>query len=372
MHYGHVNNICILVVEDKPEDSAKILGYLQSSDLDFKKIYHTTTLADSLKYLAEQNIDIVLLNLSLPDSFGAETFNEIYNRYPLVPIILLTGIYQKAIANLLVKAGALDYLLKETVNQEIIERTIFYNLDRSRLQNDLKFLNQELKYFNNIMAHHIKDPMYELSVLIHQQFPDAFNDIKEGTLEYSVKKNLSNINKMLDHVFDYSRINGEELLVHKISIAECIEEVISTLNPPANIEIKLRSDFPVVSSNKYLIFQIFYNLINNAMKFVDADKGHIEMYAQEKRGYWEFFVKDNGTGIPLDKQDVIFDVLNDPDKRDIYLRSGIGLSIVKRIVSRLKGKVGIESTDENGTIIKFSLPKKIVSSPKPSQKTLDL
>lgn len=372
MHYGQVNNINVLVVEDKPEDSKKVLNHLQSSDLDIKKIFHTITLTDTLKHLAEQNIDIILLNLSLPDSFGAETFNVIYAKYPHIPIVLLTGMYEKAMANLLVKAGALDYLLKETLNLEIIERTIFYNLERNRLQNDLKFLNQELKYINNILAHQIKDPLYEIAVLIHQLFPDPFNEIKEETSEFIVKKNLSDINKILDHVFDFSRINGEEFLVHKISISESIEEVIKTLNPPSNIEIRLTSDFPVVNSNKYLIFQIFHNLINNAMKFVNPEKGYIEIYALEKRSFWEFYVRDNGAGIPLEKQEMIFEVLNDPDKRDVYLKSGIGLSIVKRIVARLKGKVGIESTDDKGTIIKFSLPKKIVSSSKPTQKTLDL
>jgi signal transduction histidine kinase len=107
------------------------------------------------------------------------------------------------------------------------------------------------------------------------------------------------------------------------------------------------------------------------MKFANPEKGFIEIYAVEKRNFWEFYVKDNGAGIPLEKQEMIFEVLNDPDKRDVYLKSGIGLSIVKRIVSRLNGKIGIESTDEKGTIIKFSLPKKIVSSSKPSQKTFD-
>ena len=365
MHYGQVNNISLLLVEDKPEDSTRVLGYLQNSDLDFKKIFHTTSLAETFKVLSEQTIDIIILNLSLPDSFGAETFSAIYSKYPHIPIILYTGMYQKAIANLLVKAGALDYLLKETISLEILERTIFYNLERSRLITDSKFLNQELKYINNILAHHIKDPLYEIAVLIHQLFPDPFNEIKEESPEHIVKRNLSDINKMLDHVFDYSRMNGEEFLVHKISVSECIDEVINTLNPASNIEIKITSDFPVVNSNKYFIFQIFYNLINNAMKFVNPEKGYIEISAREKKGGWEFYVRDNGTGIPLDKQQMIFEVLNDPDKRDIYLRSGIGLSIVKRLVSRLKGKVGIESTDEHGTIIKFSLPKKIILSSKP-------
>ena len=108
------------------------------------------------------------------------------------------------------------------------------------------------------------------------------------------------------------------------------------------------------------------------MKFVNPEKGYIEISSKEKKSGWEFYVRDNGSGIPLDKQQMIFEVLNDPDKRDIYLKSGIGLSIVKRLVSRLKGKVGIESTDETGTVIKFSLPRKIILSSKPSQKTLDL
>jgi signal transduction histidine kinase len=372
MHYGLVNNISLLFVEDKPDDSKKMLNFFQSSDLDFKKIYHAVTLKETLKYLSEQNIDIVVLNLSLPDSFGAETFNAVYGKYPNIPIVLFTGMYEKAMANLLIKEGAVDYLVKETVNLEIVERTVFYNLERSRLNNELKFLNQEIKYINNILVHQIKDPLYEVAVLIHQLFPDPFNDLKEGSPEYIVNKNLSDIHKILDHVFDFSRINTEGIPVHKISLQESIEEVIQNLAPPSNVEIKLSSEFPVVHSNKYMIFQIFHNLITNAMKFVNPDKGYIEIYAQEKRSFWEFYVKDNGTGIPLEKQEMIFEVLNDPEKRDIYLRSGIGLSIVKRIVSRLKGKVGIEATDEKGTIIKFSLPKKIISTSKPGQKTLDL
>ena len=81
MHYGPINNISLLLVENKPEDSKTIFDYLQKSDLDFKKTFHAKSLADAIKYLSDQSIDIIILNINLPDSFGAETFYSIYSKY---------------------------------------------------------------------------------------------------------------------------------------------------------------------------------------------------------------------------------------------------------------------------------------------------
>jgi signal transduction histidine kinase len=124
---------------------------------------------------------------------------------------------------------------------------------------------------------------------------------------------------------------------------------------PKNIEFKIASGMPCLYGNFYRFRQLFQNLIENAVKYNDKEKGYIEVGCEDKGDFIEFYIKDNGKGIPKAYFEKIFNVFTKLESNTHS--SGIGLSIVKKIISFYGGSVWLESTENEGTTFFFTLPK---------------
>jgi PAS domain S-box-containing protein len=134
-----MQTINILAVEDNPGDFILLEEMLSDVKIFKKSITNATSLAESLNYLKEEIFDIILLDLSLPDSTGVETFSSIYSRYPEIPTIILSGLPESEVAIESVKVGAQDYLVKGEVNTRLIEKSITYSIARKKAENDIIF-----------------------------------------------------------------------------------------------------------------------------------------------------------------------------------------------------------------------------------------
>jgi len=122
----------ILLVEDDPDDVWLLRNLLGDRwDGPFELI-HVELLEDALRCLETGRIDVILLDLSLPDSHGVETFLRIYAQAPELPIVILTGLDDQALALRCVQAGAEDYLVKGQVDDELLVRSLRYAMERSR------------------------------------------------------------------------------------------------------------------------------------------------------------------------------------------------------------------------------------------------
>lgn len=138
------NLIKILLIEDNPGDARLIKEYLT----DLKNIDHTLQIADRLQkgieILENEFIDVVLLDLKLPDSEGLTGVESIFNVAPNIPVIVLTGLNDETTAINAVKMGAQDYLVKDKVESELLLRSIRYAIERKRAEEDQqKLLNRE-------------------------------------------------------------------------------------------------------------------------------------------------------------------------------------------------------------------------------------
>ena len=122
----------VLLIEDDPADAQLIMEILREEPENAMEILHVDNLAQGLKALARGGIDIVLLDLTLPDSSGYNTFITLQKQVTTIPIIVLTGMDDKEMAIRIVQEGAQDYLVKSLVDYTMLARSIRYSIERKR------------------------------------------------------------------------------------------------------------------------------------------------------------------------------------------------------------------------------------------------
>lgn len=137
MKTSTVNEVTLLLIEDSPDDAALVLSVLEESP-NFKGIIeHRNRLSRGISRLAEDGIDVVLLDFSLPDSFGIDTFRRLHGAYPEIPVIVLTSLDDDRLALQAVSEGAQDYLVKKELEQRLLTRSIRYAIERNRAEQQL-------------------------------------------------------------------------------------------------------------------------------------------------------------------------------------------------------------------------------------------
>lgn len=128
-----MNKISLLVVEDNPADAALVGEYLLGMTDCTYKLETVETLTEALSFLSKRNFDLVLLDLSLPDSSGIDTVRTVIGKHPRVAIIVLTGLQDNEVALQAVRFGAQDYLEKRQLSPGILQRSISYSLERKKI-----------------------------------------------------------------------------------------------------------------------------------------------------------------------------------------------------------------------------------------------
>lgn len=244
-----------------------------------------------------------------------------------------------------------DYIKKQS--EEIIK----ISRQREELLKNLEKQNQELNDYAHMVSHDLKSPLRTINTLASWIVEDS-----DGRLDDETKKSLGliqyNVEKMdllIKGILDYSSVDKHEAENRNIDCNQLLEEIIQTIMLPKNIEAQIMPNMPRIEGNYFRFRQLFQNIIENAVKYNDKEAGLIEIGCHEAKGEYTFHVKDNGKGIPKAYFDKIFNIFTKLDNNDNS--SGIGLSIVKKIVSFYNGRIWLESTENEGTTFYFTLPK---------------
>lgn len=135
----------ILLVEDNPGDTRLIQEMLSEADTVQFEMVHAESLAEALKCLSEDTFDVVLLDLGLPDSQGIDTFNRVYAKVPVLPIVILTGLSDEAFAITAMRHGAQDYLSKNDVESNLLSRVMRFAVERKRLEERMRLTTELTK-----------------------------------------------------------------------------------------------------------------------------------------------------------------------------------------------------------------------------------
>jgi light-regulated signal transduction histidine kinase (bacteriophytochrome) len=244
-----------------------------------------------------------------------------------------------------------DFLKKQSI--EIVTM----NKQREELLQSLENQNRELNEYAQMVSHDLKAPLRNIDTLINWVLEDNKDKMDEICLN-SLNQVLFNVEKMdllIKGILDYStvdKIDSEERL---IDLNQVIDEIKREIHIPKNIEISIVNDLPKIKGNTWRFKQLMQNLIENSIHYNDKTKGQIEIGCTEKEQDFEFYIKDNGIGIAQKYHDKIFKIFTKLESNN--QNSGVGLSIVNKIIEYYKGSIWLESKENIGTTFYFTLPK---------------
>ncbi|MEA3225012.1 MAG: ATP-binding protein, partial [Planctomycetota bacterium] len=158
-------------------------------------------------------------------------------------------------------------------------------------------------------------------------------------------------------VLRYSRLGQDGHKRQPIELNAVLSEIITGIAPPENIEITVENDLPTVMCEETQILQLFQNLLTNAVKYMDKPNGQIKVGCVEEGDFWRFSVADNGPGIDEKYFEKIFKIFQTLSPHVRVDSTGIGLSIVRKIVELNGGDAWVESEVGKGSTFFFTLPK---------------
>lgn len=231
--------------------------------------------------------------------------------------------------------------------------------ERNELVAQLKSVNQDLADFAYIISHDLKAPLRGISSIADWLSADYEHILDEDGQELLdlLQKRVNRLQNFIEGVLRYSRVGRIESEWEQVDLQNLIEDVLSTLAPPEHIEILVKDRLPVVFGGRVRLEQVFQNLLSNAIKFLDKPKGLIEISCREKGELWEFCIKDNGPGIEERHFRKIFQMFQTLNPRDEFESTGIGLTLVKKIVGMHGGTIVVQSVVREGTEFIFTIAK---------------
>ena len=255
---------------------------------------------------------------------------------------------------LFVFANMLVNVIQRNENEEKIKEQ---EKKKEELLQNLSLQNQELNEYAHVVSHDLKAPLINIHTLVGWYMEDHKDTLTENQLKPldQVLFNVEKMNFLIKGILDYSTIDKLESDDSLVNFNAVIGEVVKTILIPDNITVTVQNDLPTIYGNTWRFKQVFQNLIQNAINYNDKDEGLIEVGFTDKDEFYEFFIKDNGIGIKSDYFDKIFKVFTKLESNGSS--SGIGLSIVKKIINFYKGTIWLESVPNKGATFYFTILK---------------
>ncbi|MGA1980700.1 MAG: ATP-binding protein [Sedimentisphaerales bacterium] len=240
---------------------------------------------------------------------------------------------------------------------------------QAQLLKQLEKINQELEDFAYIVSHDLKAPLRGIKTVaewISTDYADKLDDNGKEQMKLLVGR-VDRMHNLIDGILQYSRVGRVEEEKVVVNLNELVTEVVDLIAPPENITITVENELPVIKCEKTRITQVFQNLLSNAVKYMDKPQGRIKVGCVEENSFWKFSVADNGPGIEEKHFEKIFQLFQTLTPRDEFESTGIGLTIIKKIVEMYGGKTWVQSKVGSGSTFFFTLPKTLSATDKEKQ-----
>lgn len=230
------------------------------------------------------------------------------------------------------------------------------NQNLSTVNQLLEERNQELDRFTYIVSHDLKAPLRgidNLSVWIEEDLKDKLDADTSKNMSL-LRNRVQRMNNFIDGLLKYSRVGERQETKVTVDVEQLLQEIIDSLAPSRSFKIAIQGKMPVLQTEALPLQQVFSNLISNSIKHHHRDDGKITISAVEQEKYYQFSVADDGLGIAPEDQTKIFAIFQTLAAKDTKENTGIGLSIVKKIVENQGGKVWLESELNQGSTFYFT------------------
>ena len=412
--------ILLLLIEDNPGDARLVREHLLDAAGEQRiEVRHAPTLAAGVAFVEEGGAPtIVLLDLSLPDSFGLETLARWLAVAPVLPVIVLTGSDDEALAVQAVREGAQDYLVKGRIDGGTLVQAVRYAIERKKVQEALRLANTTLEHrveertaelreinarlqseiaertlaqqraaellkreqaarleveaanrskdeFLAVLSHELRTPLNAIlgwsEILRSGEGSRA--EVAEGV--EVIERNARSQARLVEDVLEVSRIicGKVRLNLGRIDLAAVIDAALTSARPTASakgIALQARVDpLPCPSpGDADRLQQVVWNLISNAIKFTPHG-GEVTVRARQDKDRTEIEVADTGIGIQADFLPYVFDRFRQSDASITRSHGGLGLglSISRHLVEMHGGTIFAASAGEGkGATFTVSLP----------------
>ena len=229
-----------------------------------------------------------------------------------------------------------------------------------RFARALQKSNEDLDRFAYVASHDLKAPLRGIANLTQWLLEDLGDKLTDETREYAslLQNRVQRMEALIDGILQYSRAGRSRDEPETLDVGQLVREAIELLDPSDHFQVDLGAYWPVIRAERTPLQQVFLNLIGNALKHADGEHPRIEIRMRdESADYCEFTVTDNGPGIAPEYHERIFMIFQTLKARDEVEGTGIGLSVVKRIVENQGGQVWVESEVGKGASFSFLWPR---------------
>jgi signal transduction histidine kinase len=391
----------VLLVEDNSGDARLLREMFGKEKAGSFELTHVLHLSEALSLLEKGGIDIVLLDMGLPDGHGLDTVRRARAAAPEVPLIVLTGLDDEALAARAMKEGAQDYLIKGEIENRALPRALRHSIERHRMQSatdlvhaevqarthELKEVNAQLRAeicardaaerelrtnnqhlsrsnrdledFAYVASHDLKTPLIGINraaECLEEDLRGSLSDESRKILGL-MRKRINRMDNLLDDLLTYSRAGRTDTAIGKTDVAAIFDGILEVLGPPAHIKVRVEGELPVIVTASAQLEQVLRNLINNAIKHHDKQNGEVVLSGRRVGDVVEFSVRDNGPGIAPQFHGKIFELFQTLKRPDEVEGSGMGLAVVKKLVEQQNNRITVHSRgDGTGSEFRFGWP----------------
>jgi signal transduction histidine kinase len=379
-----------------PKEPLHVL-YIEDCDADWESVFenlnlfsepHFTShreirLVDSFKYLENHTVDVVLLDLTLPDSVGFETIVKFHAHYPLLPVVVITGSEEKDQGIRAVKEGADDYLVKSLVNSELLGRTLLHAIERKArtleqldafarehaARNEAEKATEIRDEFLSIAGHELRTPLTALKMQVQLLIKTLQSGQKDSLVSLQVQNlaekadgQIDRFGKLIDILLNFSQIQSGRLKFEysKFDINEIVQDTVdrfATELNDANCEVILTLGAPVEGEWDLLrVEQVLINLLSNGIKYAPGKPITLSV-TSDKESVW-IRITDQGPGIAPRDQDRIFQRFERADETKSIRGLGLGLYVVRQVIDTHGGTIQVNSELGKGSTFTICLPRK--------------
>ncbi|PLZ96820.1 hybrid sensor histidine kinase/response regulator [Fischerella thermalis CCMEE 5268] len=384
------SSIKILLIEDNLAEARLLQEFLKQAQSHKFTLVNVKRLRDALSLLSNCNeiscdFDVILLDLTLPDSEGLTSLPPLISQAPTVPIVVLTNTNDDELAIEAVRQGAQDYLVKRQVNVEVLIRALRYAIERKHTLESLRAVNhaleirveertaelikaQELNQFKSefvsMLSHDIRSPLNTilLAAGLLQNSGDKLSTEKKLNHYKLIRSAIKNMTQLLDEASllgkaDSGRLEREFTLLNLQDFCHQLVEDAQLIAVDKRIKVVFTATGQPteILSDENLLRHILGNLLSNAIKYSHPDS-IVYFELKFKNQTVIFNIKDEGIGIPLEDQKQLFQPFYRANNVGLIPGTGLGLAIVKKCLEAHGGEITVNSEVGVGTTFTVTLP----------------